>query len=37
MSALWQPALLIAGALFAAGALGGAFHGIFLIRLADRE
>ena len=37
MSALWQSALVIAGALFAAVAVVGAIHGLFLIRLADRE
>jgi hypothetical protein len=37
MSALWQSALLLAGTLFAAGAVVGAIHGLFLIRLAEQN
>jgi hypothetical protein len=34
MSALWQSILLMAGILFLAGAVVGAIHGLFLLRLA---
>lgn len=37
MSALWQSSLLLAGTLFAAGAVVGAIHGLFLIRLAEQN
>jgi hypothetical protein len=35
MSALWQSILLMAGILLLAGAVVGAIHGLFLLRLAD--
>ena len=35
MSAVWQSVLVMAGTLFAAGAVVGAIHGLFLVRLAD--
>jgi magnesium-transporting ATPase (P-type) len=35
MPALWQSVLLMAGILFLAGAVVGAIHGLFLLRLAD--
>jgi hypothetical protein len=34
LSALWQSMLLMAGALFIAGAIVGGIHGLFLVRLA---
>jgi hypothetical protein len=37
MPALWQSVLVVAGALFAAGAVVGATHGLFLVRLAARN
>lgn len=37
MPALWQSALIIAGALFAVGAIVGGIHGLFLVRLADKN
>jgi hypothetical protein len=37
MSALWQSVLLMAGTLFVAGAVVGAIHGLFLIRMEDRS
>ena len=37
MTALWQSVLLMAGTLFIAGAIVGAIHGSFLVRLADQE
>jgi hypothetical protein len=36
MSALRQSVLVLAGACFAAGAVVGAIHSLFLLRLADR-
>ena len=36
MSALWQSVLVMAGTLFAAGAVVGAIHGLFLIRLTEK-
>lgn len=37
MSALWQSVLVMAGTLFVAGAVVGAIHGLFLIRLTDNK
>lgn len=37
VTALWQSILLMAGTLFIAGAIVGAIHGSFLVRLADQE
>jgi hypothetical protein len=37
MSALWQSELIMAGTLFVAGAVVGAIHGLFLLRLADNK
>jgi hypothetical protein len=37
MSALWQSVLVMAGTLFVAGAVVGAIHGLFLIRLTDNN
>jgi hypothetical protein len=37
MTALWQSALVMAGTLFAAGAIVGAIHGFFLVRLAGKN
>jgi hypothetical protein len=37
MTALWQSALVMAGTLFAAGAVVGAIHGLFLVRLTDNH
>ena len=37
MTALWQSVLLMAGTLFVAGAVVGAVHGSFLVRLAEQE
>lgn len=37
MSALWQSVLVMAGTLFIAGAIVGAIHGSFLVRLADEK
>lgn len=37
MTALWQSILLMAGTLFVAGAIVGAIHGSFLVRLADKD
>ena len=36
LPSVWQSALVMAGSLFAAGAVVGAIHGLFLIRLTDR-
>ena len=36
MSAFWQSVLVMAGTLFVAGAVVGAVHGLFLVRLARR-
>lgn len=35
MSALWQSVMIMAGTLFLAGAVVGAIHGLFLVRLAN--
>lgn len=37
MNALWQSVLVMAGTLFAAGAIVGAIHGVFLVRLANNN
>jgi hypothetical protein len=37
MSTLWQSVLVMAGTLFVAGAIVGAIHGLFLIRLTDNN
>lgn len=37
MSELWQSAVLMAGTLLVAGAIVGAIHGFFLIRLVDKD
>jgi hypothetical protein len=37
MPAIWQSVLLMAGTLFMAGAVVGATHGLFLIRLVDNK
>jgi hypothetical protein len=37
LSVLWQSILVMAGTLFAAGAVVGAIHGLFLVRLADKD
>jgi hypothetical protein len=37
LSAIWQSVLLMAGTLFVAGAVVGGIHGLFLVRLAERE
>ena len=37
LPALWQSVLLMAGTLFLAGAVVGAIHGLFLIRLAAKH
>lgn len=37
MSALWQSVLAMAGTLFMAGAIVGALHGFFLVRLANEN
>ena len=37
MSALWQSVLVMAGTLFVAGAVVGAIHGLFLLRLANKN
>jgi hypothetical protein len=37
MSALWQSVLLMAGTLFAAGAVVGGIHGLFLTKFADHH
>jgi hypothetical protein len=37
MPALWQSVLLMAGTLFIAGAVVGAIHGAFLVKLADQN
>ncbi|MBK9925571.1 MAG: hypothetical protein IPP66_09795 [Anaerolineales bacterium] len=37
VSVLWQSVLLMAGTLFVAGAVVGGIHGLFLVRLAERE
>jgi len=37
MSALWQSVLVMAGTLFVAGAVVGAIHGVFLVKLADQN
>ncbi|MGZ9167208.1 MAG: hypothetical protein ACXW4U_18715 [Anaerolineales bacterium] len=37
MPALWQSVLVMAGTLFTAGAVVGAIHGLFLMRLADKN
>jgi hypothetical protein len=37
MTALWQSALVMAGTLFVAGAIVGAIHGLFLVKLADNQ
>lgn len=37
MTALWQSVVLMAGTLFVAGAMVGAIHGLFLVRLADKD
>jgi hypothetical protein len=37
MSAVWQSVLLMAGTLFVAGAIVGGIHGLFLMRLAEKE
>ena len=37
LTARWQSLLLMAGTLFVAGAIVGAIHGSFLVRLADQE
>jgi hypothetical protein len=37
MSALWQSVLVMAGTLFVAGAVVGAIHGLFLMRLANNN
>ena len=37
MSALWQSALLMTGILFVSGAVVGAIHGAFLVKLADQN
>ena len=36
-SAVWQSVLLMAGTLFVAGAVVGGIHGLFLVRLKERE
>ena len=35
MATLWQSVLVMAGSLFVAGAVVGAIHGAFLVRLAE--
>jgi len=37
MAAIWQSVLVMAGSLFVAGAVVGAVHGAFLVRLAERQ
>jgi hypothetical protein len=37
MPALWQSVLLMAATLFAAGAVVGGIHGLFLIRIKDNN
>jgi hypothetical protein len=37
MSALWQSVLVMAGTLFVSGAVVGAIHGLFLVRLAENK
>ena len=37
LPALWQSVLLMAGTLFVAGAVVGAIHGLFLIRLVEKN
>jgi len=37
LSAVWQAMLLMAVVLFAAGAVVGGIHGLFLVRLTDQE
>jgi hypothetical protein len=37
MTTLWQSVLLMAGTLFVAGAMVGAIHGLFLVRLAENN